>query len=42
MVGNVVGDLAALTALDEQGRDLALGTFWAARAAVVVFVRHFG
>jgi len=35
-------DLAKLTVLDEHGKTLELGTLWAARPAVLVFVRHFG
>jgi hypothetical protein len=35
-------DLAALTVLDEQGGAIVLGTLWAERPAVIVFIRHFG
>jgi hypothetical protein len=34
--------LAALTVLGGDGAPVALGTLWKDRAAVVVFVRHFG
>jgi len=39
---NRADDLAKLTVLDEQGKPVELGTFWAARPAVLVFLRHFG
>jgi hypothetical protein len=35
-------DLATMTVLDEQGRDVPLGPLWRERTAVLVFVRHFG
>jgi hypothetical protein len=35
-------DLAKLTVLDEQGKAVELGTFWAKQTAVLVFLRHFG
>jgi hypothetical protein len=35
-------ELAAMTVLDGDGRAVALGTLWQDRAAVLVFVRHFG
>lgn len=35
-------DLAAMTVLDEQKQAIPLGTLWRDRAAVLVFVRHFG
>ncbi len=34
--------LAPLTVLDERGARVTLGDFWAARPAVLGFVRHFG
>jgi len=44
---HVVDDLLAaalgrLTVLDETGAALPLGPFWAKRAVVLAFVRHFG
>jgi hypothetical protein len=36
------GDLANLTVLDDHGGRVRLGTLWAAKPAVLVFVRHFG
>ena len=42
MAGNVAKDLAPLTVTDEQSRSFALGSLWADRPAVVVFVRQFG
>lgn len=39
---SVASALAPLTALDEHGVPVALGTFWADRPVVVGFVRHFG
>lgn len=35
-------DLAKLTVLDEHGASVELGSLWRDRAAVLVFVRHFG
>ena len=35
-------DLATLTVLDEQGATVELGSLWRDRAAVLVFIRHFG
>ena len=35
-------DLAALPVLDLDGRSLALGDLWRERAAVLVFLRHYG
>jgi hypothetical protein len=35
-------DLAKLTVLDESNRTIELGSLWKDRAAVLVFVRHFG
>jgi hypothetical protein len=34
--------LASLTALDERGSSVTLGTFWREHPAVLGFVRHFG
>ena len=34
--------LAPLTALDERGSSVTLGTFWREHPAVLGFVRHFG
>jgi peroxiredoxin len=34
--------LASLTVLDAAGASVALGSLWRERAAVLVFVRHFG
>jgi hypothetical protein len=34
--------LAPMTALDERGAQVKLGSFWMDRPAVVGFVRHFG
>ncbi|HUJ60812.1 MAG TPA: hypothetical protein VLX92_20055 [Kofleriaceae bacterium] len=34
--------LATLNVLDSQGREVALGSLWRERTAVVAFVRHFG
>ena len=42
MATTVAAALAPLTALDERGQAIVLGTFWQVRPAVVVFVRHFG
>jgi hypothetical protein len=38
----VPDDLAALTVLDMEGRPVPLGSLWADRPAVLVFLRHFG
>ena len=35
-------DLARMNVLDERGAPVSLATMWADRAAVLVFVRHFG
>ena len=35
-------ELATLTVLDAKGRSVALGSLWADKTAVLVFVRHFG
>ena len=35
-------DLASMTVLDEHGQSVVLGTLWAERPAILVFVRHFG
>lgn len=35
-------DLANMTVLDERGEAVRLGTLWATKPAVLVFVRHFG
>ncbi len=35
-------DLARMTVLDADGKATTLGTLWADRTAVLVFVRHFG
>ncbi len=35
-------DLANMTVLDEHGAVVRLGTIWADKPAVLVFVRHFG
>ena len=42
MAGSVAARLAPLTALDERGAPVVLGSFWVERPAVVAFVRHFG
>lgn len=42
MPDNVAHALAPLTALDETGRAVTLGTLWADRPAALVFVRQFG
>ena len=42
MAATVSTALAPLTALDERGQAIPLGTFWQVRPAVVAFVRHFG
>ena len=34
--------LAPLTALDERGGAVVLGSFWDTRPVVLSFVRHFG
>jgi hypothetical protein len=34
--------LAPLTALDERGENVTLGSFWTSRPVVLAFVRHFG
>ena len=34
--------LAPLTVLDPDGNIVVLGSFWAERPAVLVFLRHFG
>jgi len=34
--------LAQIDVLDEGGAAVRLGDFWAGRATVLVFVRHFG
>jgi hypothetical protein len=34
--------LEDLTALDIEGTSVRLGTLWAKKPAVLVFVRHFG
>jgi hypothetical protein len=35
-------NLASIVLPDPDGRELRLGTLWADRAAVVVFLRHYG
>ena len=35
-------DLAAMTVLDETGAVVPVGSLWRDRAAVLVFIRHFG
>jgi hypothetical protein len=35
-------DLGRLTVLDDHGSAVTVGSLWAARTAVLVFVRHFG
>ena len=42
MADTLAARLARLTVLDDEGRDVPLGGFWAARPAVLAFVRHFG
>jgi hypothetical protein len=42
MAATVATVLAPLTALDERGQAIPLGSFWQVRPAVVAFVRHFG
>ena len=42
MPTSVATALAPLTALDERGQAVPLGSFWQVRPAVVAFVRHFG
>ena len=34
--------LANMTVLDETGAKVTLGSLWAERPAVIVFLRHFG
>lgn len=34
--------LASLTVLDEKGTEVALGSLWRDRTAVIALVRHFG
>jgi hypothetical protein len=34
--------LAPIELADDRGVAIRLGTFWASRPAVVVFIRHFG
>jgi len=41
-MSSTTDDLAKLTVLDDDGRSIELGTLWRDRAAVLVFVRHFG
>jgi hypothetical protein len=41
-MSNVARALAPLTALDEHGHPVTLGTLWASRPAVLAFVRNFG
>ena len=38
----IPSDLAALTVLDMEGKAVLLGSLWADRPAVLVFLRHFG
>lgn len=35
-------DLAPLAVLDLDGQELVLGSLWADRPVVLVFIRHFG
>jgi len=35
-------DLAKLTVQDDKGGTVKLGSLWADKTAVLVFVRHFG
>jgi hypothetical protein len=42
MAGNAAQALAPLTALDEGGRPVRLGTLWDAQRTVLIFVRQFG
>jgi hypothetical protein len=34
--------LAAVPVTDPAGHEVALGSLWASRAVVLVFIRHFG
>ena len=42
MASNVARALGVLTALDQHGQAIRLGTFWTVRSTIVTFVRHFG
>ena len=39
---NVAAELAAAEVKDLEGKPVRLGTLWAEKPAVVVWVRHFG
>lgn len=39
---NTADALAQMTVLDTEGDTLTLGSFWADRPVVLVFLRHFG
>ncbi len=41
-MSDVAAALGDVTALGESGAPVRLGTLWAARPVVLVFVRHFG
>ena len=38
----IAARLAPMTVLSQEGVATPLGTFWSERAAVLVWVRHFG
>ena len=42
MPGNVATDLAPLTVTDDAGRAVTLGSLWAERPVILIFVRQFG
>jgi len=42
MKDNLAQRLEALTVLDTEGHPVVLGSLWARRSRVLVFVRHFG
>jgi len=42
IAGMRADDLATMTVLDERGDKVVLGTLWATKPAVLVFIRHFG
>ncbi len=42
MSGSISSQLAEITLPDADGNPVRLGSLWATRPAVVVFLRHYG
>jgi hypothetical protein len=39
---SIPADLAPLSALDLQGQPVLLGSLWATRPVLLVYIRHYG